>query len=92
LEAYWQDGQDIGDVAVLQAIAVEVGLDGGDFMPALSNPTHEQAVLQDVQQAHQYGLNGVPALIFANKYLVSGAQPYETLVQVVEQVTAELGN
>ena len=29
---------------------------------------------------------GVPALIFESKYLVSGAQPYDTLVGVVEKV------
>ncbi len=33
-----------------------------------------------------YGLQGVPALIFNNKYLVSGVQPYEVLKQVVEKV------
>jgi predicted DsbA family dithiol-disulfide isomerase len=31
----------------------------------------------------------VPALVFANKYLVTGAQPYEVLVQVVEQIQDE---
>jgi predicted DsbA family dithiol-disulfide isomerase len=36
-----------------------------------------------------YGLDGVPALVFADKYLVSGAQPYNVLKQVVEKVQAE---
>jgi len=34
-------------------------------------------------------LTGVPALIFNNRYLVSGAQPYEVLRQVVEKVQEE---
>jgi predicted DsbA family dithiol-disulfide isomerase len=45
--------------------------------------------MADVYQAYRYGLNGVPALVFANKYLVSGAQPYEALAQVVEQIRDE---
>jgi predicted DsbA family dithiol-disulfide isomerase len=49
----------------------------------------DSAVTADVYQAHRYGLNGVPALVFANKYLVTGAQPYEVLVQVVEQIQDE---
>ena len=43
----------------------------------------------DVELAYQYGLTGVPALIFNNRYLVSGAQPFEVLQQVVEKVAAE---
>jgi predicted DsbA family dithiol-disulfide isomerase len=40
-------------------------------------------------QAHQYGLSGVPAIVFENRYLVSGAQPYAVLKQVADQVIAE---
>ena len=46
-------------------------------------------MMADVEQAHDYGLSGVPALVFANKYLVSGAQPYEVLTEVVEKIEAE---
>lgn len=38
-----------------------------------------------------YGLNGVPAMVFADRYLISGAQPYPTLAQATEQVMEELG-
>ncbi|RIK33684.1 MAG: disulfide bond formation protein DsbA, partial [Chloroflexi bacterium] len=30
----------------------------------------------------------VPAMVFAEKYLVSGAQPYPVLVEVTERVRA----
>ena len=35
--------------------------------------------------AHAYGLTSVPALIFADHYLIMGAQPYQVLKQVVER-------
>ena len=48
-------------------------------------------MLDDVATAHSYGINGVPALVFQNKYLVSGAQPYTVLTGVVEQIAKEEG-
>ena len=87
--AYWQQARDIGDLTVLAEIAEAAGLAREPFLAALHEPQFEAAVTADVNLARQYQLNGVPAMIFANKYLVSGAQPYEVLVQVVEQILAE---
>lgn len=90
--AYWQQGQSIEDVEVLAGIAERVGLAREPFLAALAGEGGWQtAVTADVEQAYQYGLSGVPALVFANKYLVSGAQPYEVLAQVADQVAAEQG-
>ena len=87
--AYWQQAQSIEETAVLIAVAEQVGLDGPAFEAALAEEKWDTAVTSDVHQAYRYGLNGVPALIFAHKYLVSGAQPYEALVQVIEQIQSE---
>lgn len=87
--AYWQDAQNIGDLSVLGAIAEAVGLERQPFLDALDDPEYQQAMLGEVTQAHAYGLNSVPALVYNNKYLVSGAQPYEVLMQVAEQVATE---
>jgi predicted DsbA family dithiol-disulfide isomerase len=87
--AYWLKGQSIEESAVLAEIAESVGLERDAFLAALTDGRWETAVSADIQQAMAYGLSGVPALVFANKYLVTGAQPYETLVQVTEQVAGE---
>ena len=87
--AYWQQAKSIGDVAVLREIAEGLGLDGEVFVAALTEEEWDTAVTADVHQAYRYGLHGVPALIFAHKYLVSGAQPYDVLVQVVDQIRSE---
>ncbi|MBK8902215.1 MAG: DsbA family protein [Anaerolineaceae bacterium] len=87
--AYWQDAKNIEDLDVLAGVATAVGLERSQFLAALNNPTYQQEMLADVQQAFQYGLSGVPALVYNNKYLVSGAQPYELLAQVAEKAAAE---
>jgi len=89
MDAYWQEARDISDINVLKEIASKVGLNTEPFEIALQDSRFDVQVSADVQLAHEYGLNGVPALIFADKYLVSGAQPYELLKQVVEKVQEE---
>ena len=87
--AYWQNAKDIEDRAVLLDIARSVGLDVDGFAAALDDERYLNQVLADERQAQEYGLSGVPAMVFENKYLVSGAQPYETLLKVVERVQSE---
>ncbi len=77
LRAYWQRANDIGERVILGMIAHSIGLNEAAFLAALDDPQYDQQVEADVEQAYQYGLTGVPALIFNHKYLVSGAQPYE---------------
>ena len=83
--AYWQEAKNIGDLDVLAEVATAVGLARDQFLAALDDPTYQNEVMADVQQAFQYGLSGVPALVYDKKYLVSGAQPYELLAEVAEQ-------
>jgi predicted DsbA family dithiol-disulfide isomerase len=89
LGGYWLEAQVIDDPSVLANIAASIGLGRELFLAALQTPAYNQAVLEDIALAQAYGLNGVPALVFAEKYLVSGAQPYPVLVQVVEQIQQE---
>ena len=89
MQAYWQQARSIDDRAVLKEIAEQVGLNTENFDDVLANPAYDAAVSADVDLAHEYGLSGVPALVFDDRYLVVGAQPYDVLKQVVEKVREE---
>ena len=89
MHAYWQQARDISDINVLQEIAAGVGLNIEDFSSKIENPEFDAQVSADITLANEYQLDGVPALVFADKYLVMGAQPYDVLKQVVERVQAE---
>ena len=91
MRAYWQAARDISDRTVLAEIAAAAGMERAAFIAALDDPTFDAAVQQDVELARQYGLNGVPALVFDNRYLVSGAQPVDVLRRIVDQIAAEQG-
>jgi predicted DsbA family dithiol-disulfide isomerase len=89
---YWQDARKIDEQDVLLEVAEKVGLEREAFLTALETPAYLHQVLADVTQAQALGLQGVPAMIFASKYLVSGAQPYDVLAKVVTDVGARLAS
>jgi predicted DsbA family dithiol-disulfide isomerase len=87
--AHWQEQRDISAPDTLVAIAEELGLDGAAFRAALANPEYRAEVEADEAWAWQQQLSGVPAFIFADRYLVSGAQPVDMLEQVVDKCLEE---
>ncbi len=89
MQSYWQEAKAIDDTEALVEIGVFVGLDEDDFRAALDDPNYRDAVNADIEQAHDYGIHGVPGMVFGNKYLISGAQPYEVLTQAIEQILEE---
>lgn len=88
-KAYWEEAQSIDDVKVLAGIGERVGLDRGGLLAAIRDPSYIGQVDSDIALAHEYQMSSVPSLVFAEKYLVVGAQPLHVLEQVLAQVQAE---
>ena len=84
-KAYFVDGRNIGDSEVLLDIAKQVGLDEAQAREVLEKRTFKDAVDEDWAKSRAYGITGVPTFV-AGGYGVVGAQPYEALAQLVEQV------
>jgi len=84
--AYWQQGLDISEPTVLTNLAESVNLSAVKMATALHDQHLIKLVDHDIQQAQQLNISGVPALIFAAKYYIPGAQPYEELVRIVDYV------
>jgi predicted DsbA family dithiol-disulfide isomerase len=90
MHAYWQEAKIVEDRHVLEEVATGVGLHFDDFSAILENPEFDAAVSADIELAQEYGLTGVPAVVFADKYLIMGAQPYDVFRQAAEKVLAEI--
>ena len=82
--AYFVEGKNIGDAEVLLEIARSVGLPEDKAREVLEKRTFKAAVDADWAKSRDYGVTGVPTFV-AGGYGVVGAQPYEALVQLVEQ-------
>jgi predicted DsbA family dithiol-disulfide isomerase len=86
MDAYWEEGRDLGDPDELRALAAEAGLD--DIEPALQNEALARRVEVSTEQAQQIGINGIPAFLLDSRLLVLGAQP----LGVFEQAFAQLAS
>lgn len=84
--AYFIDGRDIGDRAVLAAIAGEVGLDADEAGAFLASPAEREQVLAEDRGARRLGISAVPCFIFERQYAVSGAQEPEFFLPVFDLV------
>jgi protein-disulfide isomerase len=70
-------------VADLKTSGAEIGLDPQAFAQCLDSGQHEGAWRADAEQGMAYGVSGTPAF-FINGRFVSGAQPYDTFAQIVD--------
>jgi len=80
-------GEDIGNPVVLAGIASEVGMNAAEVLTALRDGTDEDTVRGLIGQARQAGVSGVPFFIFDGRHALSGAQPPEAIIEVLEEIT-----
>src|SRR5262249_49765942 len=88
--AYFVDARDISQPAVLQDIAEEVGLSADGAREVLEKRTFKTAVDEDWKLSREYGITGVPTFV-VGRYGVVGAQPYETLEDLVRKARGQEG-
>lgn len=91
-KAHFSEAKNIDDQETLVEIAVSAGLDSQEATDALTSEELAYAVKQDEMQAQQIGVRGVPFFVFDNKYGVSGAQPTETFLEILEKAWQENKN
>ena len=84
--AYFVEARDISQSAVLLDIAQKVGLSVDGSREVLEKRTFKDAVDADWKLSRQYGITGVPTFVIGRQGVV-GAQPYETLEQLVEKAS-----
>lgn len=84
--AFFERGEDIGEIDVLVRLAGALGLDGELLTRALEAGEYEVSVLADERAAQTLGISGVPAFVADRKAAVSGVQSVEGLRELVEHV------
>jgi len=88
-KAFFTDNNDLNDVDVLVENAAEIGLDPDEARAVLEDGRFADAVRQEEQLWVSRGIQGVPAVILNQRYLVSGAQGVDNFSAIVKQVSEE---
>ncbi len=84
--AFFERGEDIGDVNVLARLASELRLDAMDLSGALERRDFEAPVLRDEAAAEELGVSGVPAFIAGGRAILFGVQSADGLRELVAGV------
>ena len=89
MRGYFTEGEPIGTKDALRRLAVDAGLDEELVIKTLETDAYASAVRADESRAAALGISGVPFFVLDEKYGVSGAQPADMLLQVLDQAWAE---
>jgi predicted DsbA family dithiol-disulfide isomerase len=87
--AFFSEGLDIGDHAVLSRLAAEAGLDESVIASRLATDEDREAVAGEIAEAYRIGVTGVPCFVVASRYAVTGAQAPETIANALRAVAEE---
>jgi len=89
--AHFTNQRNLSDDAVLADVAAEIGLDRAEAAAVLD----DQRFANDVRSAEhfwqQQGISGVPAIVFDQKHLVTGAQGVENYTSILSQLAEMKG-
>lgn len=87
--AYFTASASISSHRVLVELAEKAGMNGADVQQMLAGSQYADDVRRDEVEASRLGVRGVPFFVFNQKYAVSGAQPSDVFLQVLNKVWEE---
>jgi predicted DsbA family dithiol-disulfide isomerase len=89
MKAYFTEGKNLADKDTLVSIINELGLNGQEAKKILESKDFADEVYNQIQEARQIGVQGVPFFVLNRKYGISGAQQKEYFSQALEQIWKE---
>ncbi|MGH3246364.1 MAG: DsbA family oxidoreductase [Trebonia sp.] len=84
-EAYFAQARDVFGRDVLTEVTASAGLDAAEAGKVFDSGAYADEVRQDVLQAQQIGISGVPFFVFDMAIGVSGAQSTELFTSALDQ-------
>jgi predicted DsbA family dithiol-disulfide isomerase len=88
-KAYFTDQASIFDHASLADLASQLGLDRDEVMRVLASDGYDTEVQADEDTATSLGATGVPFFVIDRRHGISGAQPAETIADVLDRAWAD---
>ena len=87
-KAYFTDGKNVDDIDVLINLAKETEINIDGLMQVLENESFADNVRNDIKEARQIGVKGVPFFVFDRKFAVSGAQDSSVFLETLEKTVS----
>lgn len=88
MAAYWVEGADIGNPAVLAEVAGGAGMDAAAVARLLATDADRDDIAARDADARAKGVGAVPTFLIDRRYAVQGAQPPELWAEVIDEVAA----
>lgn len=90
MKAYFVDRQDLTQENILVELLGKYGWSAEKTLKIINSDVATDEVKEEMNYYRQLGVTGVPYFIFNNKYAVSGAQPAEVFMEILEKVSKEM--
>jgi predicted DsbA family dithiol-disulfide isomerase len=87
--AYFTDGKNIDDNDTLMELGQRMGLNPTEIKAMLESDTYADEVNNDIAEAQQLGIRGVPFFVMNSKYAISGAQATPVFEETLEKAFGE---
>jgi predicted DsbA family dithiol-disulfide isomerase len=85
-QAYWDEGRNVSDLAVLREVAARAGVEVAGMEQAIAEDRYGDYLDARRAEAEELMINGIPAHVIADRYLVMGAQPYDLFERVMARL------
>ncbi|MEM8643596.1 MAG: DsbA family protein, partial [Pseudomonadota bacterium] len=86
--AFFGERLDLNDPAVLSSVAVRIGLDADEALAVLADRRYAEAVRRRERFWTSREVSGVPAMVFDEQYLVTGAQGVDNYRAILQKVAS----
>lgn len=87
--AFFTEGKSIADLGTLTQLGKEIGLDEKKLQTAFTDDNYAYQVNQDIAEARQIGVRGVPFFVFDRKYAVSGSESPKEFLETLQKSFSE---
>lgn len=91
-KAYFTDNENISEQETLVRIAVKAGLEEPEVQRILDSCKFNRLVKEDMELAEEMQVQGVPFFVINEKYALTGAQPVESFLEVLNDVWEREGS
>ena len=89
LKAYFTEGRNVSDPAVLLELAQAAGLPEAEARELLASDRYADEVAASEAEVQRQGIHAVPAIIVNQRHLIQGGQSVEVFEKLLRQAMAE---